>query len=69
MFRVSGRSAKDLFDAIGPDKKDACSTEPGERIRKLAGEKLFCSRSAKGEYSCSFGFDLRTGKSIGGIVC
>lgn len=69
MFRVSGKTAKDMFDAIGVDKKDACSTEPGERIRKLDGEKIFCSRSAKGEYSCSFGFDLRTGKSIGGIVC
>ena len=69
MFSVDGKMAKEIFDATGPDVKDACTEKSGIRVRKKDHENISCSRTAKGEYYCNFGFDLRTGKSIGGVVC
>lgn len=69
MFAIGGTAAREMFDAIGPDKKDICTEGSSVRVRSRDDEKLFCMRSAKGEYSCNFGFDLVSGKSIGGIVC
>lgn len=69
MFSVTGGAAHELFDALGPDKKDVCTAGSGTRVRARDNDNLFCMRSAEGEYSCNFGFDLRSGKSIGGIVC
>lgn len=69
MFSISGRAAKDIFDAIGPDKKDICSQQSRTRVRSKDDEKLSCRRSEKGEYDCNFGFDLRSGKSLGGVIC
>jgi hypothetical protein len=69
MFSIEGRAARELFDALGPDKKDLCTEGSGTRVRARDNDRLFCMRSAKGEYSCNFGFDLRSGKSIGGSVC
>lgn len=69
MFSIAGGAARELFDALGPDKKDVCTAGSGTRVRAKDDDKLFCMRSAEGEYSCNFGFDLRSGKSIGGIVC
>jgi hypothetical protein len=69
MFSIAGKSARDMFDALGPDVKDICTEGMGMRVRKKDNENLTCLRTEKGEYSCSFGFDLRTGKSIGGSVC
>jgi len=66
---VHGRMAKDIFDAIGPDVHDICTEGNGTRIREKDHGSLSCSRSDKGRYQCNFGFDLRTGKSIGGIIC
>lgn len=66
---IEGPGAKSLFDAIGPDIKNICGTEDGTRIREKDNGSLACSRSKRGEYQCHFGFDLRTGKSIGGIIC
>ncbi|WP_156885569.1 hypothetical protein [Massilia niastensis] len=68
-FSINGKAAKELFDALGPDKYDACTESSGTRMRWRDDQKLSCSRSKEGEYACSFGFDLRTGKSIGGSVC
>ena len=68
-FEVTGKAAKEMFDAMGPDKKDACSSEDQTRFRSRDGDKISCLLSNKGEYSCSFGFDLRSGKSIGGSIC
>ena len=39
------------------------------RFRSRDGDKLACQRSASGEFRCQFGFDLITGKSIGGSIC
>lgn len=69
MFSIEGRAARELFDALGPDKKDLCTEGSGTRVRARDKDRLFCMRSARGEYSCNFGFDLRSGKSIGGSVC
>jgi hypothetical protein len=68
-FEVTGRAAQDLFAAIGPDRVDRCGAEPGVRFRSRDGDKLACQRSAAGEFRCQFGFDLITGKSIGGSIC
>jgi hypothetical protein len=69
MFSISGRVAKDLFNAIGPDRHDVCTEGSGTRVRWRDNQNLSCIRSEKGEYGCNFGFDLRSGKSIGGSIC
>lgn len=68
-FAIGGAAAKALFDAIGPDKHDECTAGSGDRVRHRDDENLSCIRTKDGEYSCSFGFDLQTGKSIGGSIC
>lgn len=68
-FEVTGRAAQELFANMGPDRTDRCGAEPGVRFRSRDGDRLACQRSAAGEYSCTFGFDLVTGKSIGGSIC
>lgn len=69
MFAIDGQAAKELFDAIGPDIKDQCTAGTKIRMRMKDQEHLSCQRSENAEYFCNFGFDLRTGKSIGGVVC
>lgn len=69
MFAVRGQVARDMFSAMGPDVPDECTAGSGTRVRTKDNGKLWCSRSKLGEYSCNFGFQLRTGKSIGGIAC
>lgn len=68
-FEITDKAAKDVFDLIGPDKTDQCASESGTRFRSKDDGKLVCTRSAKGRYSCYFGFDLKTGGSIGGSIC
>lgn len=68
-FSVEGKVAKEMFDAMGPDVKDVCTEGSGDRVREKDHGNLSCMRTKKGEYFCNFGFDLRTGKSIGGVVC
>lgn len=68
-FSIHGRSARELFEAIGPDKKDACLEGTVSRVRYRNEEKLYCTSSKQGEYRWGFGFDPRTGKSIAGSIC
>ena len=68
-FEVTGSAAKEIFDAIGPDKADQCSSESGVRFRSKDADKLSCTRSSDVRYSCYFGFDLKSGKSAGGSIC
>ncbi|MEW7850481.1 hypothetical protein AB2N08_17440 [Massilia aurea] len=68
-FTIEGDAARGIFDAIGPDKRDLCTAGSGMRVRHKDGEKLTCTRSKANNYVCSFGFDLMTGKSIGGGIC
>lgn len=66
-FWITGPVAKQMFDAMGPDLKDVCGAEDGNRIRQRA--EVSCSFHPKDGYQCDFGFDLITGKSIGGSIC
>ena len=68
---IEGEAARALFNAIGPDRKDACGADAdkGVRARHRDGEKLTCMYYPDTHYQCFFGFDLRTGKSIGGSLC
>jgi hypothetical protein len=68
-FSIEGEAAQQIFDAIGPDKHDACTEESGTRFRARDKENLSCTRSKEGDHVCNFGFDLVTGKSIGGSIC
>lgn len=68
-FSIEGSAARQIFDAIGPDKRDPCTEGSGMRVRHKDSEKLTCTRSKENDYVCSFGFDLVTGKSIGVSIC
>lgn len=68
-FSIRGQAARELFDSIGPDRHDECTAGSGDRIRHRDNENVLCIRTNEGEYACSFGFDLQTGKSIGGSLC
>lgn len=64
---LTGRAAKDLFDQIGPDVKNACSSDRNYRERHKGD--LACSYTKENGYQCFFGIDLRTGKSSPGSIC
>lgn len=66
-FYIRGQAAKEMFQAMGPDKKSACGVGEGMRIREK--DNLACLYRPKEGYQCDFGFDLRTGKSVGGSIC
>lgn len=64
---LTGRAARDLFDQIGPDVKDACSNDVNYRERRKG--HLDCSYTKENGYQCFFGIDLRTGRSMNGSIC
>jgi hypothetical protein len=66
-FTFKGPLAKDLFDQIGPDKKDACGAAPDHRIRDRGD--LSCIWDKREGYSCYFGLNVPTGKSTYGAIC
>ena len=66
-FLVTGKAAKSMFELMPPDRKDGCIGE-NARLRSRDNENLVCIKDKSG-YSCHFGFDLKTGKSIGGNTC
>ena len=66
-IRVAGTVAKEMFDSMHPDDKDTCTTAPGHRERTKDG--VSCIYDPGTGYACYVGFDLRTGKSIGGSIC
>ena len=68
-FSIEGEAARKIFDMMGPDQSNACVEGTKIRLRSRDRENLSCIRSEEGEYVCSFGFDLRNGKSIGGSIC
>ena len=68
-FSVKGTAARQIFDAIGPDQRDACTEGSRMRVRHKDHEHLTCTLSKENDYVCSFGFDLVSGKSIGGSIC
>jgi hypothetical protein len=66
-FIVEGKAAKDIFDAIAPDDKLTCSGNKGARSRTKG--TVWCTYEPGEGYTCYFGFDLKTGKSIAGGIC
>ena len=64
-FEIRDSSAKELFDMIGPDLKDAC---PPQSLRLRQRDMLLCTYNKQNGYQCHFGFDLSTGLSIGGLA-
>ena len=66
-FTFKGPLAKDLFEQIGPDRKDACGAAPDHRIRDRGD--LSCIWDKRDGYICYFGLDVPTGKSTYGSIC
>lgn len=66
-FYVQGKAARDLFNHMGPDVKNECSSDPKARVR--VKDHLQCFLYAKSDYSCYFGFDLKSGRGIAGSIC
>lgn len=66
-FKVSGPAARDLFESMYPDEKITCTSM--KRYRERRKGEIFCTFFPQDGYACYFGFDLRTGKSIGGASC
>jgi hypothetical protein len=66
-FTVTGRTAARMFDYMGSGAtQNSCVDSEVARIR----DELVCTQN-KGthETECYFGFDLHSGKSIGGVTC
>lgn len=70
---VKGREAKEIFDSIGPDERDGCSTTKGNRERnKEAVQCMYTARDANDPtmgYRCWIGIDLKSGKGIPTVSC
>ena len=66
---IDGPGAREVFNLIGPDLTDVCGANGDTRIREKDGGRISCIFAPKDGYRCYFGFDLRTGKSIGGASC
>ena len=70
---IDGQSAKEIFNAIGPDLPTTCSGDKGDRARSKKG--VSCSFTAQdkaakdGPYRCWIGIDLKTGDSVGTVSC
>lgn len=66
-------AAKQLFDQIGPDVKQACSADVGDRERRRKG--AYCTYThrlenpANAHYRCWIGIDLRTGEGEIRVSC
>lgn len=74
-FTVSfkGEAAKQLFDQMGPDVKDSCSTEQGDRERRNKGAVcLYETRldsPTDSHYRCWIGIDILTGAGSARVSC
>jgi hypothetical protein len=69
-FVVRGAVAKELFESIAPDLKDACGTMSGLRVRERGDlDCTYDKDHPASPYTCHFGLDLRTGKSTPGSIC
>jgi len=69
-FMLQGEVARNLFESIGPDLKDACGTSSGMRMRQKGDLDCIYEKGSKSSpYICHIGIDLRTGKSMYGSIC
>lgn len=65
---LEGKPAKEIFDSIGPDLRDSCSAEDGDRDRRKGGVQCTYRRK-DGSYRCWVGVNLRTGSSYPTVGC
>jgi len=66
---LKDKAAKDLYQHLAHIPFDGCGVAPGTRVRGTPNGKVVCVRSAKAEYWCSIAVDLKTGESVGAMVC
>lgn len=67
---IEGRLARELFDSLGPDQKQACGASTGVRIRERGDITCSFDRAQKtAPFTCFVGLNLNTGKSIAGAAC
>lgn len=66
-YWIKGQVAQQMFNAMGPDLRNVCGADAEQRIRQRA--EIVCTASTHDGYSCSLGFDLVNGRSIGGSIC
>ena len=67
---LEGKTAKELFDSIGPDQHPTCSQEKGDRDRRKRGVQCTYSPEENSNgYRCWIGIDLQTGESIPVVAC
>ena len=66
-FIIEGQPAKDIFNAMPPGEKATCDGNKGSRSRRKGN--VWCTFNPGDGYTCYFGFDLKTGKSIAGGIC
>jgi hypothetical protein len=70
---IDGQGAKKLFNQIGPDARQTCSSEPGDRVRRAKGVE--CDYAAKlngpsdSHYHCWVGLNLETGEGDVRVSC
>lgn len=65
-FMFTGQFARNLYDQIGPNVKDACGASPTHSERQRGD--LSCTRDGKA-YTCYLGLNIVTGKSMPGAIC
>lgn len=69
-FMVEGQIAREMFESIGPDLKEACGASSRLRIREKGDvECTYDNETPSSPYTCRFGLNLHTGKSIPGSTC
>ena len=66
-FWIDGKAARQMFEAMGPDLRNTCGADGGYRLRQRA--EVSCTYYPDDGHRCAFGFDLLTGRSIGGSIC
>ena len=69
-FMVEGRIAREMFESMAPDLKFACGSSLRLRVRNRGDvDCSFETDNHASPYTCYFGFNLNTGKSITGATC
>lgn len=67
---VDGQAAKEIFDSIGPDEPETCSSTKGDRERNKGAVQCMYTASDPGKgYRCWVGVDLVSGKGIATVSC
>jgi hypothetical protein len=70
---IKGQPAKEVFDSIGPDDREICSTANGDRERSKGAVQCTYTASKANEpwmgYRCWIGVNLVDGKGIPTVSC